>query len=141
MTDVRNGDDADGADPSVQWLEHLGAFYDTTAVQSVLGGEGEPVTASAVRERKGLMALTTEAGKVVYPAFQFRGRQLVPALDRVLAELPESSLIRWTLASWLISPALDFEGERPIDVLFDQGPAGVDAVVRAARAWAGKLDG
>jgi hypothetical protein len=141
MTDVRDGDDADIADPSVQWLEQLGAFYDAPAVRTLLGGEGEPVNLEAVRESKGLMVLTTGAGQVIYPAFQFRDRLLAPGLDRVLVELPESLVSRWSLASWLISAESDLEGVRPIDVLFDQGPAGVDAVVHAARTWAAQLEG
>ncbi len=137
MTDVRDGDGADGAN----WGDHLGAFYDTTAVRSLLGLEGELVTLEAVRERLDLMVLTTVGGQDVCPAFQFRGRQLAPGLDRVLAALPESLVSRWTLASWLVSPELDLGGERPIDVLFDQDPTGVDAVLSVARAWAAQLDG
>lgn len=129
-----------GADPSVRWLAHLGGFYDALAVPSLLGPEGQPVIVDAVSEHKDLMALTTGSGKVIYPAFQFRGRQISPGLGRVLAEVPES-LSRWTLASWLMSAESDLEGARPIDVLFDQGPAGADAVVDAARAWAAQLQG
>jgi hypothetical protein len=126
-------------DPSVLWVEHLGAFYDTTAVRSLLGLAGKPVTRQAVHKRKGLLALTTGSGQVVYPAFQFRARQLVHGLDRVLAELPESLMSRWTLASWLVSAEHDLDHERPIDVLFDQDQAGVDAVVRVAHTWAAQL--
>jgi hypothetical protein len=128
-------------DTSLLWVEHLGAFYDTTAVRSLLGHKGEPVSRQAVHKRKGLMALTTGSGQVVYPAFQFRDRQLVHGLGRVLAEMPESLVSRWTLASWLVSPERDLEGERPIDVLFDQGQGGVDAVARVALGWAAQLAG
>jgi hypothetical protein len=138
MTDVRGGD---GADPSPQWLEHLGAFYDTTAVRSLLGGEGEPESVESMHKRKDLLVLTTGSGQVVYPAFQFRGRQLAPGLGRVLAELPESLVSGWTLAAWLISAESDLGGVRPIDALFDRAPDGADAVVRAARAWAAGLTG
>ncbi|MGV8846503.1 MAG: hypothetical protein ACOH1Y_09280 [Propionicimonas sp.] len=125
-------------DPALLWVEHLGAFYDTFAVRSLLGREGEPVTRQAVHKRKGLMALTTGSGSVVYPAFQFHGRQLVHGLERVMAELPESLVSRWTLASWLVSPERDLDDERPIDVL-DQGEGSVDAVVQVARTWAAQL--
>ena len=141
MTNVADGDGADGGAPSRQWGEHLGAFYEAAAVCPLLGPEGQPVTPEAVLERTDLLALTTGSGQVIYPAFQFRGRRLVPGLDRVLAELPESVVSRWTLSSWLVSPERDLGGDRPIDVLFDQGPAGVDAVVHAARAWAAQLEG
>ena len=93
----------------------------------------------AVHKRKGLLALTTGSGRVVYPAFQFRGRILAPGLARVLEELPGDRVSRWTVASWLVSPEADLGGEAPIEVLFDADPAGVDAVARVARAWAGDL--
>ena len=126
-------------DPSLLWAEHLGALYDTTAARSLLGRDGKPVSRSAVHKRKGLMALATGSGRVVYPAFQFRGRQLVRGLGQVLTELPESLVSRWTLASWLVTPERDLGDRRPIDVLFDQDPGGVEAVVRVARAWAVQL--
>ena len=128
-------------DPSLLWMEHLGAFYDTDAVRSLLAREGEPVSRQAVHKRKGLMTLTTGSGRVVYPAFQFRGRQLAPGLDRVLNELPEPLVSRWTVASWLVDPERDLGGERPIEVLFDEDPAGLDAVVRVAGHWAAQLAG
>jgi hypothetical protein len=126
-------------DPSLLWLEHLGAFYDTDAVRLLLAREGAPVSRQAVHKRKGLLTLTTGNGRVVYPAFQFRGRQLVHGLDRVLNELPEPLVSRWTLASWLVAPERDLGDERPIDVLFDEDQGGVDAVVRVARSWAAQL--
>lgn len=126
-------------DSSLLWVEHLGAFYDTDAVRSLLARGGKPVSRQAVHKRKGLLTLTTGSGRVVYPAFQFRGRQLVHGLDRVLNELPEPLVSRWTLASWLISPERDLEGERPIDVLFDEDQAGLDVVVGVARQWADQL--
>lgn len=128
-------------DPSLLWMEHLGAFYSTDTVRSLLGREGEPVSRQAVHKRKGLLTLTTGSGRVVYPAFQFRGQQLAPGLDRVLNELPEPLVSRWTFASWLVDPERDLGDERPIDVLFDEDPAGVDAVVRVARNWAAQLAG
>lgn len=126
-------------DPSVLWMEHLGAFYDTDAVRSLLGLEGDPVSRQALHKRTGLLILTTGSGRVIYPAFQFRGRQLAPGLDRVLNELPESLVSRWTVASWLVDPERDLGDERPIDVLFDHGQGSVDDVVRVARIWAAQL--
>ncbi len=126
-------------DPAVFWIERLGAFYDTEAVRSILARDGEPVSRQAVHKRKGLLALTTGNGRVVYPALQFRGRRPAPGLARVLDQLPEEHVSRWTVASWLVSPEADLEGERPIDVLFDEDPGGIDAVVQVARNWAAQL--
>ena len=126
-------------DPTAIWSEQLGAFYDTEAVRSLLARDGEPVSRQAVHKRKGLLALTTGNGRVVYPVLQFRGRQPAPGLAWVLEALPEGLVSRWTVASWLVSPERDLDGERPIDVLFDEDPAGIDAVVRVARNWAAQL--
>jgi hypothetical protein len=126
-------------DPSLLWVEHLGALYNTTAVRSLLGRDGEPVSRQAVHKRNGLMALATGSGRVVYPAFQFRGRQPVQGLGPVLSVLPESLVSRWTLASWLVTPERDLGDRGPIDVLFDQDLGGVEAVVGVARAWAIQL--
>ena len=126
-------------DPSVVWVDALGAFYDTDGVRRLLARHGAPVSRQAVHKRKGLLALTTGSGRVVYPAFQFRGRTLAPGLARVLEALPAERVSPWTVASWLVSPEADLDGARPIEVLFDADPAGVDAVVRVARAWAADL--
>ena len=123
-------------DTAAQWLEHLGAFYDTDGVRVLLGGEGTPVTRQAVHKRRGLLALMTGNGRVVYPSIQFRGREPAPGLERVLAELPEEIVSRWTVASWLTSPEANLEGERPIDVLFDADEGAIAAVVSCARQWA-----
>jgi len=45
---------------------------------------------------------------------------------------------RWTVASWLISPDAELDGDRPIDALFQGGDA-VTRVVRAATRWSAAL--
>lgn len=122
-----------------RWLDHLGPFYDAHGVAQLLGRDGRPVTRQAVSKRKGLLALTTGSGQVVYPAFQFRDRALAPGLAEVLAELPEDVVSRWTVASWLACPERELDDERPIDVLHEGTPGAVSAVVRAAHSWAGDL--
>lgn len=127
--------------PSLLWVKKLGAFYDTEGVRSLLAREGEPITRQAVSKRKGLLVLTTGSGRVVYPAFQFDGRRLIDGLDKVLAALPEDLISRWTVASWLASPEAALDGERPIDVLANDGAAGRDRVAQVAVQWAAKLAG
>lgn len=126
-------------DPAVVWQEQFGAFYDTNGVCQLLGRDDEPVSRQAVHKRKGLLALTTGSGQVVYPAFQFRGRILAPGLDRVLETLPVDLVSGWTLASWLVSPEVELDGDRPVEVLFSGQRAAIDRVVRAARHWAAQL--
>jgi hypothetical protein len=122
-------------DPSTRWVEELGAFYDVEGVSRLLGG----VSRQAVSKRKGLLALTTGSGRVVYPAFQFRDRLLAPGLGEVLALLPATVVSPWTVASWLISPEADLDGSRPIDVLFEDTPAALAAVLEVTRHWAYRL--
>jgi len=126
-------------DTASTWVEHLGAFYDTEGVQKLLSRNGAPITRQAVHKRRGLLALTTGSGQVVYPAFQFDGQHPVPGLASVLDVLPDGLVSRWTVASWLVSPEAELDGERPADVLRDQGPEGHLAVLGAARRWAAQL--
>src|SRR5687767_11489293 len=60
-------------DSASTWVEHLGAFYDSDGVQRLLSRDGAPISRQAVHKRRGLLALTTGSGQVVYPAFQFDG--------------------------------------------------------------------
>lgn len=128
-------------DPAVVWVRQLGAFYDTDGVRALLGRDSQPVSRQAVHKRKGLLALTTGNGRVVYPAFQFQGRKPTGGLDKVLTVLPENLVSRWTVASWLTSPEPDLDGDRPIDVLANDGPAGRARVIQTARSWSAQLAG
>lgn len=121
------------------WVEHLGSFYDSEGVAKLLSRTGTPISRQAVHKRRGLLALTTGSGQVVYPALQFDGRRPIPGLGPVLEQLPEALVSRWTVASWLVSPEPELDGARPIDVLRDQGPEGQAAVLSAAQRWASQL--
>lgn len=118
------------------WDDHLGGFYDAEGVRHLLGRAGRAISRQAVSKRRGLLALTTGSGRVVYPRFQFRGRGVLPGLGEVLAALPEPLVSRWAVASWLVSPQADLDGERPVDLL---GDGHVAAVAVAARHWADAL--
>ena len=123
-------------DTAATWHEHLGGFYDTDGVRHLLGRPGRPVSKQAVSKRRDLLALTTGSGRKVFPQFQFRGRATPAGLGDVLAVLPEALVSRWTVASWLVSPAADLDGQRPIDALAEGNRV---AVVEAARSWAAAL--
>lgn len=118
------------------WAEHLGGFYDVEAVRRLLGAPERPVTKQAVSKRRGLLALHTGSGRVVYPCFQFVDGHPVDGLGEVLDVLPPTLVDRWTLASWLVSEDPELDGERAIDVLA-AGHKG--AVLAAARSWAAAL--
>ena len=120
-------------DTAATWDEHLGGFYDVDGVRCLLSSGGRPITKQAVSKRRGLLALTTGAGRVVHPIFQFVGSAVVEGLDEVLAVLPESLVSRWTLASWLVSEQGDLGGESPMALLRDHATS---RVVSAARRWA-----
>ena len=126
-------------DTAPTWVEHLGAFHDTEGVQRLLSRRGAPISRQAVHKRRGLLALTTGSGQVVYPAFQFDGPRPVPGLAAVLDALPEAVVSRWTVASWLVSPDAELGGARPLEVLREQGPEGQLAVLDAARRWSAHL--
>nr|WP_231126459.1 antitoxin Xre/MbcA/ParS toxin-binding domain-containing protein [Motilibacter aurantiacus] len=123
-------------DTAAAWEAHLGAFYDVEGVRTLLSRGGRLISKQAVSKRKGLLALTTGSGRVVYPRFQFADGAPLAGLDDVLAELPEPLVSRWTVASWLVSPQPALDGERPVDVLREGSPAPVAA---AARGWARSL--
>lgn len=122
-------------DSAERWADHLGGFYDVEGVRRLLSRSGRLVSKQAVSKRRGLLALTTGSGRVVYPTFQFSGGSPLPGLDAVLREVPESLVSRWTLASWLVSPQPDL-GATPVQLLREG--AG-DVVVAAARGWARAL--
>lgn len=126
-------------DTAATWVEHLGAFYDSEGVRLLLSRDGKPISRQAVHKRRGLLSLTTGSGQVVYPAFQFDGQRPVPGLSAVLDLLPADLVSRWTVVSWFVSPEAELDGERPIDVLRDQGLEGQLAVRNAARRWAAQL--
>jgi Protein of unknown function (DUF2384) len=123
-------------DTATSWEAHLGAFYDVEGVRTLLSRNGRQISKQAVSKRRGLLALTTGSGRVVYPRFQFSDGAPLPGLDAVLAALPEPLVSRWTVASWLVSPQPALDDERPIDVLRE---GAVAPVVTAACAWADAL--
>jgi hypothetical protein len=124
-------------DDATRWQEHLGPCFDVNGVREVLGAPGRPVSKQAVSQRRGLLALATGSGRVVYPAFQFDGHGVVAGLAEVLELLPADLVSRWTVASWLVSDDIDI-GSAPISLLLAgrQRP-----VLEAASQWAEALSG
>jgi len=119
------------------WDVQVGPFYDTAGLTGLLGVSKQAV---ADRVRRGtLLAVTTSDGRVVYPAWQLRGRTVLPGLARVLAVLTPAAGDAWTVAAWLTTPAADLEGMTPARWLRDrEEPERVVALARSsALRWAG----
>lgn len=124
-------------DTSRIWEEHIGPFYDVDGVRELLGrGRGKLVTRQAVSKRKGLLALTTGSGHVVYPAFQFEDSTTTVGVSAVMKALPAKTVSPWMVASWLVSNEADLDGSRPIDVIKE---GGLERVLVVAKHWAGAL--
>lgn len=123
-------------DTADTWTDHLGGFYDATAVARVLARGRRPLSRQAVHQRKGLLALTTGSGRVVYPVFQFAGHSPLPGLDAIQDVVPEELASRWTLASWLVGPRPAWGGQSPVELLRE---GDVGRVLAAARDWAAAL--
>lgn len=116
-----------------RWAAQLGPAYRQADVAALLGKSKQAVS----RDRH-LLALRTRGGAIVYPAFQFDGRRLLPGLGTVVTTLVPVAASPWTVASWLTSGSASLDGRRPLDVLRE---GEVAAVQRAADAFAAGLAG
>lgn len=89
----------------------------------------------AASETLRLLALKTDDGVTLYPAFQLHDGQVVEGLSDVLAVLQTGTARRWAWAQWLNTALPDEDPPRAIDALL----AGrLDQVLRDAQhdAWA-----
>jgi hypothetical protein len=88
----------------------VGPFYSTTGVARVLGGISRQAVEDR-RRRQRLIALRTQEGTWLYPAFQFddRGR-LLPAVVAAHRSLAVGRIEAWTAAAALLGPQPELEG-------------------------------
>jgi hypothetical protein len=101
------------ATSELTWDEHLGPLYEWADVATVLGTVGTRQGVNDLARRHRLLALPTKAGKLLYPAFQFRGARTISGLHELLVELHGSGASPWTQASWFVTPQDELEGETP----------------------------
>lgn len=115
------------------WVKIVGPCYTVASMARTLGWTEPDVHAASETLR--LLALKTDDGVTLYPAFQLHDGQVVEGLSDVLAVLQAGTASRWTWAQWLNTPLPDEDPPRAIDALL----AGrLDQVLRDARhdAWA-----
>lgn len=101
---------------------------DADDVHVLYGSRAKNKSALAARWRsEGKVFAMEEAGRLVYPAFQFdpQGRPR-PIIADVLAALG-TRVGPWQVALWFVSPSGWLDGARPIDRLDDDGESVLDA--------------
>ena len=91
---------------------HLGPFHDTAGVQRLLeDGTGE---ALAIHHERGtILAVTTSDGHRVYPAWQFTGSTVDPALTPAIQALRNTD--PWSAALWFVTPNPDLDEQTPLN--------------------------
>jgi hypothetical protein len=90
----------------------IGPFYDDTGAAQHLGDVAGPALERR-REAQTVLAMQSEDGRWLYPAWQFsEAHDVLPSLVAVLEAL--EGLDRWLAGSWLIGahPALDDRSPR-----------------------------
>lgn len=101
--------------------DRLGAFYTTDRVRKVLGGVSRQAVNQRVHSNRLLRVVTADDEKL-FPAFQFKGQDLVPGLQDLLKVLLDSGVDGWTVAYWLTARIGQFGQTTALDVL-DSGDA------------------
>lgn len=127
------------ATSEITWDQHLGPLYGWSDVAQVLGTVSSRQGINDLAKRQRLMALPASGGRMLYPAFQFRGARTLPGLHELLVELAASGASPWTRASWFQSPQDELGGETPVAYLTAHGLD--ERVLGSARRLASRLAG
>ena len=125
------------ATSELTWDEHLGPMFEWADTAAVLGTVSTRQGVNDLARRRRLLALPTRSGKLLYPAFQFRGARTIDGLHEVLVELAASGASPWTQASWFVTPQDELDGETPAGYL-SRRPLD-DRVRQAVRRVAARL--
>lgn len=99
------------------WDALLGPLYSTSKVARLLGNVSRQAVAER-RNRRTLLALRTDDGRYVYPAFQFDAHNdVLSGLAEVLQRFAPEDVDEWTVAGWLVAPQRSLGGRSAIDAL------------------------
>ena len=110
-------------------VAEIGAVYDTAGVQTLLGGVSDEVLATR-RQAHTIIAMQTSDQRWVYPAFQFAGDDVDPALVPAIRALRGAPA--WSAALWFVTPNPDLGAATPVEWVRDGGAT--DALVVSAGA-------
>ncbi len=109
----------------------------TSSLIAVLATVGTRQGVNDLARRRRLLALPTQGGKLLYPAFQFRGARSISGLHELLVELDGSGASPWTQASWFVTAQDELDGESPAAYLSRHSLD--DRVLKAVRRAAARL--
>ena len=93
------------------WAKQIGPVYDTAGVAAMFGSSKAAVSDRV--QRGTLIGALTSNGRMVYPVFQFEGREVHPGIKNVLGAFKRSGLDGWAIASWFTVPAEGLGGQTP----------------------------
>jgi hypothetical protein len=113
------------------WDEQIGPFYDTAGLTRYLGVSKQALADRVARRR--LLAVSVD-GRVLYPARQFEGRQLIPGLADTLTEFRDVPVDGWVIAAWLTTPAAALDDTTPLAWLKERRPVVAARALAAAHA-------
>ena len=109
-------------------IEQAGGAFDAEAVRKLLGHKTVQAVYKAARDHRLLMV--EDNGAKLFPALQFDGNSVRPAIPRVLAAAQTVS--GWALLQYLVSGDEGLGDVRPID-LIKEDEASIERVVRFAQ--------
>jgi hypothetical protein len=117
---------------SSPWDSIVGPVYNTSQLATILETSRQAISDRV--KRGTLLGLRTADHRVVYPLFQFRGREVIAGLSDVL-KLTKDKVDDWTLASWLMAPQSN--NKSVIEDLRERGMTIelLERTVSAAQRW------
>ncbi|WP_159049543.1 hypothetical protein [Streptomyces sp. NRRL WC-3618] len=119
---------------SPRWRRVIGPVYLADQVRILIGLPHNLLDRMA--GDRSIIALHTKDGQIVYPAFQFRGKHVLPGLGNILRAFPDDDAdLSWTIASWLRKPLSTLNDRSVVEALSD---GDTEAALKVARATASR---